>query len=230
MSALPPKADMCSATQHVCFVPIADMARGIRVNKNPRSRGDAHPVPRAAVPRGGTRFVLDKHRVRGLVAPGFARTARLLGSATALANAPAASRCGHGPAVRRSRDAESRGLPWNPPALSGLSGPVVAIRSSFDTFSPRWREHCPTGNGGKPRRPDRSASVSHRRECLHCRRRTPSPSSARTISSGPSSRPANRLFPCAASTFSDLMEQGCRLSSVTRGLQRLRRRTNWISG
>ena len=25
MSALPPKADMCSATRHVCFVPIADI-------------------------------------------------------------------------------------------------------------------------------------------------------------------------------------------------------------
>ncbi|MGB7693455.1 MAG: hypothetical protein WBM12_11345, partial [Pseudolabrys sp.] len=27
MSALPPKADMCGATTHVCFVPIADMAQ-----------------------------------------------------------------------------------------------------------------------------------------------------------------------------------------------------------
>ena len=27
MSALPPKADICSATQHVCFVPIADIPR-----------------------------------------------------------------------------------------------------------------------------------------------------------------------------------------------------------
>ena len=27
MSALPPKADMCSAIAHVCFGPIADMAR-----------------------------------------------------------------------------------------------------------------------------------------------------------------------------------------------------------
>ena len=26
MSALPPKADMCGATAHVCFVPIADIA------------------------------------------------------------------------------------------------------------------------------------------------------------------------------------------------------------
>ena len=26
MSALPPKADMCSALAHVCFVPIADIA------------------------------------------------------------------------------------------------------------------------------------------------------------------------------------------------------------
>ena len=26
MSALPPKADMCSAPAHVCFVPIADIA------------------------------------------------------------------------------------------------------------------------------------------------------------------------------------------------------------
>jgi hypothetical protein len=27
MSALPPKADMCSALAHVCFGPIADMAQ-----------------------------------------------------------------------------------------------------------------------------------------------------------------------------------------------------------
>jgi hypothetical protein len=27
MSALPPKADMCSALAHVCFVPEADMGR-----------------------------------------------------------------------------------------------------------------------------------------------------------------------------------------------------------
>jgi hypothetical protein len=27
MSALPPKADMCSALTHVCFVPIADIGR-----------------------------------------------------------------------------------------------------------------------------------------------------------------------------------------------------------
>ena len=27
MSALPPKADMCAATRHVRFVPIADIAR-----------------------------------------------------------------------------------------------------------------------------------------------------------------------------------------------------------
>ena len=30
MSALPPKADMCSATRYVRFVPIADIARVIR--------------------------------------------------------------------------------------------------------------------------------------------------------------------------------------------------------
>ena len=28
MSALPPKADMCSATRHVRYVPIADIAHG----------------------------------------------------------------------------------------------------------------------------------------------------------------------------------------------------------
>ena len=28
MSALPPKADMCSALGHVCFVPIADSPKG----------------------------------------------------------------------------------------------------------------------------------------------------------------------------------------------------------
>ena len=36
MSALPPKADMCSATRHVRFVPIADIATSIR---SPRRRG-----------------------------------------------------------------------------------------------------------------------------------------------------------------------------------------------
>ena len=30
MSALHPKADMCSATRHVCFVPIADIPSFIR--------------------------------------------------------------------------------------------------------------------------------------------------------------------------------------------------------
>ena len=30
MSALPPKADMCSATRYVCFVPEADILRGKR--------------------------------------------------------------------------------------------------------------------------------------------------------------------------------------------------------
>jgi hypothetical protein len=29
MSALPPKADMCSALGHVCFGPIADMPRSL---------------------------------------------------------------------------------------------------------------------------------------------------------------------------------------------------------
>jgi hypothetical protein len=31
MSALPPKADMCSALAHVCFGPEADMAAGPRI-------------------------------------------------------------------------------------------------------------------------------------------------------------------------------------------------------
>jgi len=35
MSALPPKADMCGAIRDVCFVPIADIVSGIRVNKKP---------------------------------------------------------------------------------------------------------------------------------------------------------------------------------------------------
>jgi hypothetical protein len=36
MSALPPKADMCSATRYVRFVPIADIQEfGFRLKKNP---------------------------------------------------------------------------------------------------------------------------------------------------------------------------------------------------
>jgi hypothetical protein len=33
MSALPPKADMCSATRHVCFVPIASFAAAQKAEK-----------------------------------------------------------------------------------------------------------------------------------------------------------------------------------------------------
>ena len=33
ISSLPPKADMCGATQHVCFVPIADMTWVIRLSR-----------------------------------------------------------------------------------------------------------------------------------------------------------------------------------------------------
>ena len=39
MSALPPKAEMCGALAHVCFVPIADMARMLRTKSK---RADAH--------------------------------------------------------------------------------------------------------------------------------------------------------------------------------------------
>jgi hypothetical protein len=35
MSALPPIADMCSATRNVRFMPIADIVSGIRDNKKP---------------------------------------------------------------------------------------------------------------------------------------------------------------------------------------------------
>ena len=38
MSALPPKADMCSATRHVRFVPIADI-----VQFSPKHRSHAGP-------------------------------------------------------------------------------------------------------------------------------------------------------------------------------------------
>ena len=40
MSILPPKADMCSATRYVRFVPIADIASFIR---SPRRRGRSEP-------------------------------------------------------------------------------------------------------------------------------------------------------------------------------------------
>ena len=36
MSALPPKADMCGATRHVRFVPIADIGIAIRSPRRPR--------------------------------------------------------------------------------------------------------------------------------------------------------------------------------------------------
>src|SRR5215831_5872219 len=36
MSALPLKADMCSATGHVCFGPKADMRRDVSVKREPR--------------------------------------------------------------------------------------------------------------------------------------------------------------------------------------------------
>ena len=38
MSALPPKADMCSATSDVCFVPIADIRARQVFRKIPRIR------------------------------------------------------------------------------------------------------------------------------------------------------------------------------------------------
>jgi len=47
MSALPPKADVCSAIVHVCFGPIADIARH-SINSSARERSEYGIVrPRA---------------------------------------------------------------------------------------------------------------------------------------------------------------------------------------
>ena len=44
MSALPPKADMCGALAHVCFVPIADMREMIKSRQMATEPG--HPLTR----------------------------------------------------------------------------------------------------------------------------------------------------------------------------------------
>ena len=42
MSALPPKADMCSATRHVRFVPIADISRCYSITSLACAGADGH--------------------------------------------------------------------------------------------------------------------------------------------------------------------------------------------
>ena len=45
MSALPPKADMCSATRHVRFVPIADIAANVySITSSARASSDGGTV------------------------------------------------------------------------------------------------------------------------------------------------------------------------------------------